>query len=178
MGLILKQLFQFLKLLNSDTGTNQIASGIAVGFILGMTPAFSLQTILVIIVLLFFRIQIGAALLSAFFFKFAAFLLDPAFDLVGNWALTLPSLQGTFTSLYNMPIVPFTRFNNTIVMGSGIVTILLSPLVYVGAIILVKKYRASVVERFKTTKFWKAIQATSLYKWYFKYDQTFGGSYE
>ena len=176
MGLLLKQLFQFIKLLNSDTGTNQIAAGIAVGFILGMTPVFSLQTVLVVFVLLFFRIQIGAAFVSAFFFKFAAYLLDPVFDLVGERVLNLPGLQSIFTTLYNMPIIPFTRFNNTIVMGSGVVTIALSPIVFFLAIKLVKKYRVSVVERFKQTKTWRAIQATSLYKWYFQYDQMFGGS--
>src|SRR3989344_3974213 len=137
MGLLLKQLFQFIKLLNSDTGTNQIAAGIAAGFILGMTPALSLQTILVFFCIFFFRIQIGAAFVSAFFFKFIAFILDPVFHDLGFWFLNLPSLQSTFTSLYNMPIVPFTRFNNTIVMGSGVLSIILSPFVYLAALYVV-----------------------------------------
>ena len=41
MTLILKQMFSLLKLLNSETGTNQIAAGVALGFIMGMAPAFS-----------------------------------------------------------------------------------------------------------------------------------------
>lgn len=68
MSLILKQIFQFLKLLNSDTATNQIAAGIAMGFILGMTPALSLQTLFVFACIFLFRIQMGAAFLTAFFF--------------------------------------------------------------------------------------------------------------
>ena len=60
MTLLLKQIFQLLKLLNSEKGTTQIAWGVALGFVLGMTPAFSLQTILVLLLLLFFRVQIGA----------------------------------------------------------------------------------------------------------------------
>ncbi len=177
MGLILKQIFSFLKMLNSDTGTNQIAAGIACGFILGMTPALSLQTLLVFLIILVFRVQAGAAFMSAFFFKFIAFLLDPVFDGVGSAVLEIASLQPLFTTLYNMPIVPMTRFNNSIVMGSGVVTIALAPVVYIGAKILVFKYRVLVVQRIKATKLWKAMQATSLYKWYYKYDELYG-SYE
>lgn len=67
MTLLLKQLFGFFKLLNSETGTNQIAAGVACGFILGMTPALSLQTLLVFACIFVFRIQIGAAFITAFF---------------------------------------------------------------------------------------------------------------
>lgn len=174
MGLLLKQIFAFLKLLNSDTGTNQIASGVAIGFILGMTPAFSLQTLLVIFLLFFFRIQIGAALVSAFFFKFMAFLLDPIFHKTGETVLQTASLKPLFTTLYNMPIVPYTRFNNTIVMGAGVISIVCAPLVFVLSKKLVEKYRATVVARFQNSKFWKAVKATALYKWYYTYDQLHG----
>lgn len=174
MTLLLKQIFAFFKLLNSDTGTNQLAAGIACGFILGMTPAFSLQTLLVFVIIFFFRVQMGAAFLSAFFFKFAAFLFDPIFDRVGEAVLTLPSLKGLFTSLYNMPLLPYTRFNNTIVMGSGLVALLLFPFVFWGAGKAVEKYRETVVQRLRGTKVWKAFQATGFYKWYVKYDELFG----
>ena len=174
MGFILKQVFAFLKLLNSDTGTNQIAAGIACGFILGMTPSLSLQSLLVFLIIFFFRVQAGAAFLAAFFFKFIAYALDPVFHSIGSQVLELTSLQPLFTTLYNMPIVPLTRFNNSIVMGSGVVTILLSPVIYVVSLIVVRKYRVHIVARIKSTKFWKAIQATSLYKWYYKYDELYG----
>ena len=167
----MKQLFQLISLLNSETGTNQIAAGVALGFVLGMTPAFSLQTILIVFCLFIFRIQIGAALLSAFFFAFPAYLLDPLFHTVGKAILEAASLQTLFTTMYNMPIVPFTRFNNTIVMGSGVVAILLVPVVFFLARYLIAKYREQVVARVKQTKIFKALQATKLYKWYYKYEQ-------
>jgi uncharacterized protein (TIGR03546 family) len=174
MTLILKQLFGFIKLLNSDTGTNQIAAGIACGFILGMTPSLSLHSLLLFICMLIFRVQIGAAFLAAFFFKFVAYLLDPVFHQVGSMVLEMESLRAIFITLYNMPIIPFTRFNNTLVMGSGVVSIMLFPVVFILGRMLVVKYRKAVVDRFKETKIWKWIQATSLYKWYYKYDQLYG----
>lgn len=174
MSLILKQLFAFLKLLNSETGHNQIAAGIAAGFILGMTPTLSLQSLLVFICILIFRIQAGAAFLAAFFFAFIAWILDPVFHSIGENVLSMPALAGLFTQLYNMPIVPLTRFNNTIVMGSGVTAIVLSPIIFWLSRVLILKYRITVVDRFKQTKFWKAVKATSFYKWYLTYDNLYG----
>lgn len=171
MGLILKQLFAFIKLLNSDTGTISLALGMTCGFILGMTPVLSLHSLLVFLVLFIFRIQVGAALLMAFFFKFIAFLLDPLFHYVGSKVLEMESLSGIFTKLYNMPLIPYTRFNNSIVMGSAVITFALSPVVYLLSQYFIKKYREIVVARFKDTKLWKAVQATKFYQWYYKYEQ-------
>lgn len=171
MTLLLKQLFSFIKLLNSDKGTNQIASGIMCGMILGFTPAFSLQTLLVILVIFFFRIQIGAALLAAVFFALPAYWLDPVFHLVGSQVLELTALQPLFTSLYNMPILPLTRFYNSVVMGAGVVALVLAPFIFLLARILIVQYREKIVARFEQTRFWKAVKATSFYQWYVKYEE-------
>jgi uncharacterized protein (TIGR03546 family) len=171
MGLILKQLFAFIKLLNSDTGNISLAMGMTCGFILGMTPVLSLHSLLIFLILFFFRIQIGAALVTAFFFKFVAYLLDPVFHYVGSQVLELESLQAFFTTLYNMPLIPYTRFNNSIVMGSAVVTFALSPVVYLLSQYFIVKYRELVVARFRQTKVWKAVEATKFYQWYYKYEQ-------
>ncbi len=171
MGLILKQLFAFIKLLNSDTGNISLAAGMTCGFILGMTPSLSLHSLLIFLILFFFRIQIGAALVTAFFFKFIAFLLDPAFHAVGSKMLEVEALQGFYTTLYNMPLIPFTRFNNSIVMGSAVITFALSPLVFILSQIFIVKYREIVVARFRQTKIWKVVEGTKFYQWYYKYDQ-------
>lgn len=174
MTLILKQIFAFFKLLNSDTETTSISLGIACGLILGFAPALSLQTVLVILVLFFFRIQIGAATVSAFFFSIPAYLLDPFFDQIGRRILEMPSLEPLFTDLFEMPIVPLTRFNNSVVMGAGVVSIALFPFAFLLSQALVRKYRDTVVARFKGTKLWTALKSTQFYKWYVKYDELFG----
>lgn len=174
MTILLKQIFGLIKLLNSETGGNQIAAGIAAGFVLGMTPGLSLQSLIIFLFILFFRIQAGAAFACAFFFSFIAWLLDPWFDQIGSWALELPNMQGLYTTLYNLPIVPMTRFNNSIFMGSGILSLLLTPVIFVLAKFIVNKYRDLVVAKIKGTKFWKAVQASGFYKWYVRYDSMFG----
>lgn len=174
MGLLLKQLFQMIKLLNSETGAVPLAAGVACGFVLGMTPVFSLQTLLIFLVIFFFRVQMGAAFASAFFFKFIAFALDPLFHSVGEWFLSIEGLEGFFTALYNMPLVPYTRFYNTIVMGSAVLSLVLSPLVFYFALKLIRKYQAAIVARFKDTRIWKVIQASTFYRWYHKYSEYYG----
>ncbi|MCK6596277.1 MAG: TIGR03546 family protein [Bacteriovoracaceae bacterium] len=171
MGLLLKQIFAFIKLLNSDTGNISLALGMTCGFILGMTPVLSLHCLLVFLLLFIFRIQIGAAFVVAFFVKFIAYLMDPVFDSVGQSVLSMPALQSVFTTLYNMPIVPYTRFNNSIVMGSAVVTFVLSPFIFLLSQQFIVKYREVIVARFEKTKLWKLIKATSFYQWYYKYDQ-------
>ncbi|MFT3724527.1 MAG: TIGR03546 family protein [Hyphomonadaceae bacterium] len=161
MTLLLKQLFGFLKLLNSETGHNQIAAGIAAGFVLGMSPMLSLQVFLVFLIIFFFRVQMGAAFLAAFFFAFLHWCLDPIFHSLGASVLESESLNGLFTTLYNMPLVPLTRFNNSIVMGAGIFTLLASPIVFFCSRLLILKYREKVVERFKQTKLWKSRKSHS-----------------
>jgi uncharacterized protein (TIGR03546 family) len=174
MTLILKQIFAFLKMLNSETGQNSLAAGIAAGFILGMSPALSLQSLLVFICIFVFRIQMGAAFLAAFFFAFVAWVFDPVFHALGGAILEADALQGLFTEMYNMPLVPLTRFNNSIVMGAGVLAIVLSPVIYFASLFLIVKYRATVLARLKNTKVWKWVQATSLYNWYYSYEKLYG----
>jgi uncharacterized protein (TIGR03546 family) len=174
MTLLLKQIFNFLKLLNSDTGTNQLASGLSLGLILGFAPFISIQTLIVFIIVLIFRVQIGAAFLSAFFFKFIAYLFDGPAHQLGKAALEAESLQGLYATMYNMPIVPMTRFNNSIVMGSMIISILLLPFSFFLFKSMIIKYRLTVVDRLKGTKAWKAFAATKLYNWYSKYNELYG----
>ncbi len=173
MTFLLKQIFSLIQLLNSDTGTTSIAAGVACGLILGFAPVFSLQTILVILLLFFFRIQMGAATLSAFFFKFAAYLLDPVSNQLGAAVLETESLRPLYTTLYNMPIIPFTRFYNSMVMGAGVLSLILALPVFFASKILIAKYREVIVARVKNTKVWKLLQATKFYQWYAKYAELY-----
>jgi len=173
MGFMLKQLFAFVKLLNSDTGINQIAAGITAGLFWGFSPFLSLQGLAMLVIVFFFRIQIGAAMIFMVLFSLIAWAIDPAAHLLGAWALELSSLQQLYTSLYNLPLVPLTRFNNSIVMGSFILALILSPFVFIGSRFLVAKYRLHILERFKESKAFKALKASPIYNLYLKYAELY-----
>ncbi len=171
----MKQLINLIRLLHSDTGQAQIASGLAFGVFLGFAPFVSLQTVLVLMVVFIFRVQLGAAFLSAFFFKFVAFLLDPVADPIGRVLLENQSLRPLWTSMHNVPLLPMTRFNNSIVLGSFALSILLCPILYFVFKSLVIKYQTTVVQKFEASKAWKVFKATKLFDWYSKYRNLYGG---
>lgn len=174
MTLLLKQLFALLKLLNSDTGTKQIAAGFACGLILGFAPLLSLQALLVLVCIFLFRIQIGAALIASFFFALIAWIFDPISNAVGSAILEIDALQPLFSSMYNMPLVPLTRFYNSVTMGAGVVSVLFAPLVYLLGKRLIVSYRSNVVARFKSSPWWKMWSGTVLFKWYTTYEKIHG----
>jgi uncharacterized protein (TIGR03546 family) len=174
MIILFKQLFALLKILNSETGENQIAAGISLGLILGFAPFLSLQTLLVILIILIFRVQAGAAFGSAFFFAFIAWIVDPLADVMGRHILENMTLRPLFATLYNMPIVPLTRFNDSIVMGSLAISIVLSVPGFYFFRWAIRRYRNLFLSRIRTTRWWKFMQATTLYKWYAKYEALYG----
>ena len=175
MTLLIKQLINLIRLLHSDTGQAQIAAGLAFGVFLGFAPFLSLQTVLVLFVVFIFRVQLGAAFLSAFFFKFVAFLLDPVADPIGRTLLENQSLRPLWTSMYNVPLLPMTRFNNSIILGSFALSILLCPVLYFVFKMLVVKYQTTVVQKFEASRAWKLFKATKLFDWYSKYRNLYGG---
>lgn len=169
MSFLLKEFFSLLRILGSETESRQIAAGFAFGFVLGMTPFLSLQSFLIFFLVFVFRVQIGAFFLSSFFFSFFAFLLDPLFHLVGNLLLEWKTLWPFYTFLYNTPLFPYTGFNNSLVMGSSVISILLLPFVYFVSYKMVEKYRIIFMERFKNSKLWKVVKKTFLFSWYEKW---------
>jgi uncharacterized protein (TIGR03546 family) len=68
-----------------------------------------------------------------------------------------------------MPIVPLTRFNESIVMGSGLLAFVLVIPLYFAFKKAVIGYRVTIVARYQQTKIWKAWAGTTFYKLYNKY---------
>jgi uncharacterized protein (TIGR03546 family) len=173
---MIQQVISLIRLMHSETDPRQISMGFALGMIPGLTPFMSLHNILVLLILLFIRANISAAILSWAVFSLLAFALDPLFHQFGLFLLTgVSALQGVWTSLYNAPLVPYTKFNNSVLMGSLIVSLLAFYPVYWGGRIMVVKYRETVMDRLNRLKIVHVFRASSLYKWYSRYSQLSGG---
>jgi uncharacterized protein (TIGR03546 family) len=173
---MIQQVVGLIRLMHSETDPRQISLGFSLGMIPGLTPFMSLHNILVLLVLLFIRANISAAILSWAVFSLLAFALDPLFHLLGLFLLTdVGPLQGVWTSLYNAPIIPYTRFNNSVLMGSLIFSLLAFYPVYWGGKIMVMKYRETMMERLNRLKIVHVFRASSLYKWYSRYSKLRGG---
>ncbi len=159
----------FIKILREGQTPAQVAGGFALGSILGLSPVFTLQGIVIWLIILVLNVNLSAALLALTVFSLFAFLLDPVFHYVGYQALVnIEMLQGLWTSMYNAPIAPLTRFNNTVVLGSFVSALVLFVPVYWGMKRFVLAYRASVGKKIAQWKVYQVIKKSALVQWYEK----------
>jgi uncharacterized protein (TIGR03546 family) len=163
---MLKTAAKFLKILNSDAAPGQISLGFAFAMIAGLTPLLSLHNLLVLFLVLLLRVNLSSFLLGLALFSGLAFALDPLFHRIGLAVLTAPALEGLWTILYNSTLWRLEGFNNSIVMGSLIVSCtLFVPLALVGNS-LVRKYRDHVLQWVMKTRLMQTFQASKLYDYY------------
>jgi uncharacterized protein (TIGR03546 family) len=157
----------FIQILRSGQTPRQIAGGFALGSIVGLTPFLTLQGVLLWLVILVLDVNLSAVLLSATLFTLVAYVFDPAFHAFGYFLLTgISPLQGLWTSLYNAPIAPLTRFNNTIVLGSLLGSVVLFLPIYVGMKRFVLAYRTHLHARVEKLKIYQVLSKSTLVRWY------------
>jgi len=161
-------LSKLIKILRSAASPSQIAGGFILGFLIGMSPSLlSLLNFFLIFLIIILNVNIATALFAFAIFSAFAYLMDPVFHSLGYTLLAdAETLKGMWTFMYNAPFIPFTRFNNTVVMGSLTVSLLLLfPLFY-----LVKKfiinYREKYEPKVKNWKWIKLLKSSQIYKMY------------
>jgi uncharacterized protein (TIGR03546 family) len=158
---------KFIKVMRAGASPAQIAGGFALGSLIGLMPFLTLQSVAIFCIIFLINVNLSAATFAIFVAGFGAFLLDPLFHHLGFYALTgIQSLQGLWTKLYNMPVAPLTRFNNTVVLGSFIGGLVLLAPVYFGMKKLVVAYRAGLEAKIKKWKIVQAITGSKLWQWY------------
>lgn len=163
---MLRAFARLLKALNSETEPGQISLAFCFSMIVGLTPFMSLHNVLVLLLALLLRVNLSAFILGLIFFSGLAFLLDPFFDRIGLALLTAGSLEGLWTMLYNSALWRIERFNNSVVMGSLFVSLLLFlPLYYTGNL-LIRRYRKHLLAWVNKTRIMHAFKASKLYHAY------------
>ncbi len=154
--MILKWFLKVFVALNANTNPLQIAVAIAAAFLIALLPAGNLIGLIVLAV--FFFIKINNVFLCLFIPVFMSFVrvFDPALNGVGYALLSVPQLEGFFAYLSNLPVVPFTSFNNTLVAGALAAGIVLFVPVSIVAYALVVLYRKQVRDRIARSRLAKA----------------------
>jgi uncharacterized protein (TIGR03546 family) len=163
---IVKLLQSLVKALHSEGTPGQLAAGIALGSILGLTPLVSLHNAVVFALIVMLNVSFAGGMLGWALFVPVGFLLDPLFDWIGHTLLFTPSLTPFFTSLYNMPVVPLTNFNNTVTLGSLVFSLLFFLPLFVATRWAVRRYRATIGERVRQSAWYRALAASKLYNVY------------
>lgn len=163
---MISMLANLLKALNSESGPGQIALAFSLALITGLTPLLSFHNLLILFLACIIRINFGAFILGTLFFSGLAYLLDPIFMSVGESLLLNESLQTFWTGLYQSNFWRITEFNNTLVLGSLVVALVLFLPVLLLSRWLVTTYRERVMTWVNTLKITKILKASSFYKIY------------
>ncbi len=122
---LLRPLRFLAQALTAEATPRQCALGFSMGMIVGLVPKGNLTAVALMTLMCACRINLGAAMIATFLFSWIGLLTDPLSHEIGQGILTLDALQPLFTELYNMPVAPWTAFNNTVVLGSLILGLLL-----------------------------------------------------
>ncbi|MEO1959027.1 MAG: TIGR03546 family protein, partial [Nautiliaceae bacterium] len=146
-------LLDFLKELNSSANKHTIVLAIVLGLLSGFLPTFTLFNYVIWFFVLIFRIPLGLYMAAFSFFGGIAYFLDPLFNKVGYFLLTNEYLKPLWTLLYNTPFLRWSGFNNTLVMGSLAIGILVSIILYPILLKGVEIYREVVFSKLSKIKY-------------------------
>jgi len=166
---LLKLIQQLVKALNSDGTPGQVAAGIALGAVFGLTPLVNLHNLVLFGAALILNVSMPGVFLGWMVFVPVGFALDPLFNALGSWLLGSAALRPLWTWMYNVPAVPFTNFNNSVVLGSFVFWVLAFVPLYFLARWGVDRYRVKVFERLKKLRFFQMVAATGWYQTYQKF---------
>ncbi len=163
MLVILKFIQNLVGTLNSDGTPRQVAAGIALGAVFGLTPLMNLHNLVLFGLALILNLSMSGVFLGWAVFIPVGFALDPLFDAIGKALLGSGALRPLWTTLYNVPVVPFTNFTNSVVLGSFVFWLVTLVPFYFLWKWAVARYRERVYARLKQWRFFQMITASKLY---------------
>lgn len=163
---IIKLLQSLFQTLHSEGTPGQVAAGIMLGAGIGLTPLLSAHNLVLFAAIVLLNVSFGGGMLGMALLTPLGFLLDPLFDRIGLALLDAPGLAGLWTAWYNVPLLPYTNFNNSVTLGSFLFWLVTALPIYLLAKPGISRYRATYGERVLNSKFMKALKASKLYNVY------------
>lgn len=165
----LKLIAKLFKVLRSGESPGKIAGGFILGMLIGLTPIWSLHNLVVLILLIIINVNLGMAIFSFLLFSGFAYVFDPMFHSLGFWILVdIPALKGLWMSMYNTPVIALSKFNNTVVMGSLVVSLILLVPAFFAAKWFVVFYREHIDAKMQKLKIVQVIKGSKIYNLYEK----------
>jgi uncharacterized protein (TIGR03546 family) len=155
-----------LKVLNSETDPGQISLAFCLAMVMALTPLFSAHNVLVLLAALVLRVNLSTFSVAWIVLSAVAYALDPLFHKIGLAVLTAEGLKSMWTGLYNTAWFRPAHLNNTIVMGSLLVSCAAFIPVFITIKILVRKYREHLLAWVNKTRAMKFFKASKFYEVY------------
>ena len=160
---MIKPIAKLLVALNGNLKKSQIAAGFSWGLLLGLIPAGNIFWIALFVVSFFFKNHHWSKILVMTVVKIFFGVLNPLIDLAGWEILHAQAFQPLFISLYNMPFMPLTKFNNTLVAGGLCLGVILWLPVFFLIWLFIPLYRNKLIPGIRNNKAFKAIIKNPLF---------------
>ncbi|HOX16966.1 MAG TPA: TIGR03546 family protein [Spirochaetales bacterium] len=154
--MFIKKLARLIVALNSNVSRGQLAAGMATGVLLALVPSGNLLWIALFFISFMTKANYGMTMLVMGVGKLLVPLLARPIDGLGAWLLRMTSLRGLFERLYDLPVLPLTRFNNTLVMGGLAIGALLWLPLFFAMRALIHAYRENLAPKIAGSKLVKA----------------------
>lgn len=163
---MLSMIARLLKILNSETEPGQISLALCFSMVIGFTPLLSLHNLLILLIVLLLKVNLTTFVLGWIVFSGIAYILDPLFHWIGYAVLTAGALESLWNSLYNITLFRLEKFNNTVVMGSLLCSLILFIPFYFLFNLAIMRYRDHVLAWVQKTRLVQALKASKLYTAY------------
>jgi len=165
---MLKMIVSLLKALSNETSPWQLAFAVSFAMLFSLLPFFTLLSILILLMLLSFRINLGMFLLSTAFFKIFFVLIDPMLNQLGEHVLMASLFTPIFDAAFNNDILRLFHFNNTLAMGAMVAGVVLFIPVLLLSKWLVVRYRVHLLTRINKLHIVQLLKASSAMRWFMK----------
>jgi uncharacterized protein (TIGR03546 family) len=130
----------------------QLALGIVLGMIIGLIPKDSLLPYAIGVFALLTSANILCIAVGAIIFTWISPMLDSVSHQIGVWVLTFEPLESTWSTLFQLPVVPWIRFENTVVMGSLCLGLLLAIPIYFISYYCFAQFGSAIYQYFSKTR--------------------------
>jgi uncharacterized protein (TIGR03546 family) len=165
--IFLKLLGKLIKLLRSAASPAHIAGGFVLGMMIGFISLRSLFAPIVIILIIILNVNVSSAIFAALLFRLIVFLIDPFLHSLGYWILVdVSPLKGVWSFLYNRPIFPYTPFNNAVVMGSFILSVVLLSPFFMRIKAIIRNYRDRYEDKILRWKVINVLRGSKLFRFF------------
>ncbi len=115
---VVRPVRNLVEALTDDDAPQRLALGVALGMLVGLVPKGNLTAAVLAVLALSVRANLAAVIGSAGVFTLLGAWTDPLAHDLGLRVLTRPGVQPLGAWLYDLPLVPWTGLNNTVVFGS------------------------------------------------------------
>ena len=163
---MLTLLAKLLKALNSNDSPAQLSLALVIALFMGITPLWSVYNLIWLAVLLLVRVNLSVFFVAWGVFTVIAYLIDPLSASLGSWLLHLDSLQPMWTDMYNNNVWRLLAFNNTLVLGSFVLSALLAVPLFIVGYLLVVNYRRHLLERMRRSRLGLWLNSSRLFSIY------------